>query len=581
MTGTEPSNNQTMTIQQAIERGLEHHQAGRLAEAEDVYNKILKTHPDHPFALHMLGVLACQRGELDLAVDLISKAVAIMPDYLEAHSNLGNAFMDLGKLDKAVFSYNKAIAIKPDYAKGHFNLANALKEQGKLRDAVSSYQNALASMPDFADAHSNLGNTLKELGELDEAINCYHKALAIKPDLAEAHSNLADLLDRANRTEELRAAVSEAQINCPDHPRLSISQALLFKRDGDHEAARDVLIAAGDQVRDPSFLASRAHLLGELCDKLGDTDAAFEYFSEGNHHYSHTPKAKRADAQRYLAKVGILTKRFTSDWVAKWKPFESNDERSDPAFLVGFPRSGTTLLDTILMGHNAITVIEEKNTVDILRDCVERMHGGYPDALANFDTPQLTELRRIYFAELDKIVPSDFRAGVVIDKMPLNLIEVGLIHRVFPKAKFLFAQRDPRDCVLSCFMQHFVINDAMANFLNLKAATRLYDKAMTLWQLYQAIMTLDVHTVRYESLIEDFEGTVSPALDFLGLDWDDGVRNYAETALQRGRISTASYNQVTQDLYTSAQGRWEGYQGHLQPVLPVLNKWAKRMGYES
>ena len=94
-------------------------------------------------------------------------------------------------------------------------------------------------------------------------------------------------------------------------------------------------------------------------------------------------------------------------------------------------------------------------------------------------------------------------------------------------------------------------------------------------------MTLDVHTVRYESLIEDFEGTVSPALDFLGLDWDDGVRNYAETALQRGRISTASYNQVTQDLYTSAQGRWEGYQGHLQPVLPVLNKWAKRMGYES
>ena len=171
------------------------------------------------------------------------------------------------------------------------------------------------------------------------------------------------------------------------------------------------------------------------------------------------------------------------------------------------------------------------------------------------------------------------RSPLVVDKLPLNTIKAGLIHRIFPQARFLFVQRHPCDCVLSCFMQNFKLNDAMVNFLDLADAAQVYDEVMTLWQQYQAVLPLRVHTVRYETLVEAFEETVTPILDFLGVGWDDGVQNYGETALRRGKIDTPSYDQVTQPLYTRARGRWKRYRNHLQPVLPLLLPWARHFGY--
>ena len=238
------------------------------------------------------------------------------------------------------------------------------------------------------------------------------------------------------------------------------------------------------------------------------------------------------------------------------------------------------MLDSILRSHAAISVVEERDTVQSVQSALERLPGGYPDGLAEFDSDHLAELRQIYFTELDKHLEPDDRSAVVVDKLPLNTVHAGLIHRIFPQARFLFAQRHPCDCVLSCFMQNLRLNDAMANFLDLEDAARLYDKVMTLWQQYQAVLPLAVHTVRYESLVEAFEETVAPVLDFLGVDWDDAIKNYAETARQRGRIKTPSYNQVTQPIYTRARGRWERYREHMQPVSPTLLLWAKHFGYD-
>ena len=189
------------------------------------------------------------------------------------------------------------------------------------------------------------------------------------------------------------------------------------------------------------------------------------------------------------------------------------------------------------------------------------------------------ELRQIYFEELDSHLGSEGRSAIIVDKLPLNIVEAGLIHRIFPQARFLFAQRHPCDCVLSCFMQSFYINEAMVNFLDLEDAARFYDKVMTLWQKYLSVLPLEVHTVRYENLIEAFEETLTPLLDFLGVEWDDSIRNYTETASRRERIYTPSYNQVTQPLYTRARGRWERYSKNMQPVLPTLLPWARRFGY--
>ena len=206
-------------------------------------------------------------------------------------------------------------------------------------------------------------------------------------------------------------------------------------------------------------------------------------------------------------------------------------------------------------------------------DAIGRFPGRFSDGLAEIDSGQLTELRKIYFAELDQHLEPESRPEIIVDKLPLNSIEAGLIHRIFPRARFLFSLRHPYDCVLSCFMQNFKLNGAMANFQDLEGAAIMYNKVMGLWQQYQAVLPLEVHTVRYESLIEGFEETLMPLFDFLDVGWDDGVCDYIETAYRRGKINTPSYNQVIQPLYTRSRGRWERYREQMQPVLPLLLPW--------
>ena len=184
------SGQQTLTIQQAIDLGVKHHNAGRLPEAENIYNLILQSEPDQPVVMHLLGVIAHQVGENDTAVDLITKALVLKPDFVEAHNNLGLALQGLGKLDEAVASYNKTLAIKPDFAEAHSNRGTALHALGKRDEAVASYNKAIAIKTDYAEAHYNLGLALQGLGKLNEAVASYNKALAIKPDLSEVHNNL-------------------------------------------------------------------------------------------------------------------------------------------------------------------------------------------------------------------------------------------------------------------------------------------------------------------------------------------------------------------------------------------------------
>jgi hypothetical protein len=155
-----------------------------------------------------------------------------------------------------------------------------------------------------------------------------------------------------------------------------------------------------------------------------------------------------------------------------------------------------------------------------------------------------------------------------------------IIHRVFPNAKFIFSLRHPCDCVLSCFMQTFKPNEAMANFLSLDQAARLYAAVMELWSTYRQKLDLDVHVLKYEDLVQDLESTCKPLLSFLGLEWDDNLHNYQKTAQDRESINTASYHQVIQPLYKQASGRWINYREQMQPVLPILQPWIEAFGYQ-
>jgi len=207
-------------------------------------------------------------------------------------------------------------------------------------------------------------------------------------------------------------------------------------------------------------------------------------------------------------------------------------------------------------------------------DAVARTIGDFV-RLPTLDEAETERLRALYFEALGSV---DERT--VVDKQPLNLLAAPLIHRLFPDAKIVFAQRHPCDVVLSCFMQSFAINDAMASFLDLGDAARLYDLVLTFWERCRDVLPLDVHIVRYEALVEDAEGEMRPLLDFLGLPWDEKVLDNEGAAAGRGHVYTASYSQVQEPIYRRAAGRWERYRAQLAPVLPILAPWAEKMGYD-
>ena len=208
-----------LSLQQAIELAVEHHTAGELSKAESICQQILKSDPNHPVALHLLGVVANQSGKNDIAVDFLKKALALRPDYVEAHNNLGNVLVDIGKLDDAVTSYQKVLEFEPDLAGVHNNLGNAQQQLGRLDEALASFQKALSIEPDLAEAHNNLGLVLQEIGKLEEALESYYKALNIRPNYAEAHYNIGNTLNQLERLNEAVNSYQKALSFKPDYAK--------------------------------------------------------------------------------------------------------------------------------------------------------------------------------------------------------------------------------------------------------------------------------------------------------------------------------------------------------------------------
>jgi hypothetical protein len=264
----------------------------------------------------------------------------------------------------------------------------------------------------------------------------------------------------------------------------------------------------------------------------------------------------------------------TPDWASRMPTLAPDDGIPDLAFVVGFPRSGTTLLDTFLMGHPQTHVVEEGRMLEQATLVISESPG------ADWPLDLVTRARSVYLDELRRNVPADFN-GLVVDKHPMNMMRLAVLHALFPSAKVLFVQRHPCDVVLSGYMQSFRLNHAMANFLDLADAADLYDASMTMWTRSRDAVPQAIHSVVYERLTADPGTELKPALAFLGLDWHDELLDHQTTAKKRGLISTASYDQVVQPLSRAPSGRWRRYRKQLESVLPVLVPWAERLGYGS
>ena len=328
-----------------------------------------------------------------------------------------------------------------------------------------------------------------------------------------------------------------------------------------------------DLLRRPKFLQLKA----KLHHYQKNYKSAFNSFAEMNHSVINSSNYKGKEAQVFFDELLNRSQQLKNIVETPYSQSLAEPSIDTPTFLIGFPRSGTTLLDTILRTHSKINVIEEKAML-----LKAQLHLGNKLSIVdieNLTNGELANAKEIYFKELEKFV-STKSGGCVIDKLPLNIIDVPIIHKLFPTAKFILVLRHPLDSILSCWMQLFRLNPAMANMVELDRIVDFYGEAMTVLELSEKRYSLNVHRIRYEDLVLDMKLEVSNLLMFLELGWENELEDYQETALKRGIISTPSYSQVIEPIYKTASYRWEKYRKPLEKYFVKIEKWTTKFGYE-
>ncbi len=590
--------------------GVRFHQSGRLDRAAVLYEKVLRKQPDHPDALHLLGLVADTAGDHERALDLMTRAVTVNDENAAYHNSRGTVFLALGRTEEAAGSFRRALELNPAYPEAHNNLGNALQDRGRFDEALSCYKMAVHFNPRYAEAHCNRGKALRMLGDRREAVAAHRRALELRPEYVKAHRYLGEVLWDLGDLDGAREAFERALELDPKDADTCVALAVFFERssrleDGLTMAERALRIKPGDlqaQVaaakcerrlgREQDALRrlealERGHLdveggdvalyeLGALYDRTGNHERAYQAYREANERARKSPLWTQVDRDLFPRMIADLTAAFTSEWVESWTPPVPYQGRQ-PVFLIGFPRSGTTLLDQILDAHPALHTMEEKPALDVVKQRVREMPGGYPGALAEMSAEDVTGLRQTYFDEVARYMDG-VPDGILVDKLPLNAMDVGLIHRLFPGAKLLLALRHPCDVVLSGFMQRFEPNPAMVQFGTLADTAEFYRAVMGLWLRYRAVLPLTVVSSRYEDLVAAFEPETRRILDFLELPWDDAILGYAERAKGR-RIATPSYHQVVQPIYSRSVSRWLNYREPMEEVLPILRPFIDAFGY--
>jgi Flp pilus assembly protein TadD len=540
----------------------------RFAEAANCYARIVAADPTDWEVWNNLGNTRLAAGDLAGAIDALGRARDLRPNLAPIQLNYAMSLAAAGRLEESVGPCAQGARLDPHNPAPVLELGKLLCLLGRFGEALEPLRHAAALAPSDAEVQVELGRAHAGLGGLDHAEAAYRIALRLRPGHALALVELGIVLERGNRADLLEPLLQQAEAHGVAAADLAYLNALRLRREGRIEEA---LVAARQAPADVQPLR-RALLIGQLADRAGEAAAAFEAFRQANAIAAKEPAAIAADAECSRDRARALIAWATPDRLSSWTP-APHGERPSPVFLIGFPRSGTTLLDTVLMGHPGIAVLEEAPALQQVEESVPDV-----ERLPRLDVAEIARLRMIYFEEADRLLP-DAVGKVLVDKLPLNLLRVPLIYRLFPDARIVFAQRHPCDIVLSCFMQNFVINDAMANFLDLSEAATFYDLVLTFWDKCRDTLPLNVQTVRYEDVIVDLEREARAVLDFVGLPWDAAVLDHSRTARQRGLINTPSYSQVVQPIYREASGRWERYRSEMAAVLPILAPWALRLGY--
>jgi tetratricopeptide (TPR) repeat protein len=544
--------------------------AENVEAAAEAWGRLARNRPSDWRAWSNLGNTLAAQGRWDEAGDALSKAAALNPADLTIRRNAGAALVEAGRVKDAVAHFAAAAAADPEDVDNRILLARALESLQRHDEAVAEFEAAKRLGGESVATELGLGRRFLAQMRFAEAEAALRRAYSIDPTDRAVICQLGFVLERTNQLDALSKLLNDALAGGLGKDELGHLWAVLARREGRLEEARDLLLKSGPNEDPIGWHA----LMAKIADSMGDSAEAFEAAVTMNRIAREGP-AKSIDLEQFQRKADAyreelhkLARTITPKWGAQ-VPLLMEPSPKRVAFLLGFPRSGTTLLDTFLMGHPEIAVLEEKQLLAAAGQAT-----GQIEDLPTVSNRVLGQARSNYLSALAEEVGGDFD-DLVIDKFPLDMTKAPLIHAIFPGAPIIFAQRHPCDVVLSGFMQPF----GMVNFSDIGEAADYYDAIMGIWTASRDALPLNVHTVVYEELVENPEAVLKPAVAFLGLEWDARILDHQATARARGTITTPSYDQVTEPLSTRASGRWRRYEEQLEPVLPVLLPWAERLGY--
>ncbi len=511
--------------QSELESAFAHHRAGDLETAARSYRRILARTPRHAKALQLLGAVALQEGRDGEAVELLERSIALKPDDAQVQGNLGLVYEKQGRLEDAARCFARAATLEPDSAEAHLNLANILRKQDRLDAAAASYRRALALKPADPAAHLNLGATLQAQGRFDAAVAEYESALAAQPDFAKAYKALV-MARKVAGDDPVVARIEALLRRSPAHPERQI----------------------------------QCHFaLGKCFDDIGDYDRAFEHYRAAN-----TIKKRRLafDGAAFARETERIMATFGQAFFQAGAGLGNPSER--PVFVVGMPRSGTTLVEQILASHPGACGAGELPDMGWMIEDLPRRLGGaapYPECAARIEPDLVADLSHAYLARLAERSHEALR---VIDKTPYNFRRLGFIWLLFPRARVIHCRREPLDVCLSCYFQDFASQPFASDLMDIALFYREYERLMAHWN---TVLPLPVLDVRYEELVDDTEAVSRRIVEFCGLQWDPACLAF------HGRdraVQTASLWQVRQPIYRTSVQRWRRYEKHLGVLMRVL-----------
>jgi Flp pilus assembly protein TadD len=552
------------TAAEYLTLGQQRHRAKDFGAATELYMRAVDADPANAEALMLLGLVCHQESRMGEAEGWYRRALALRPGDADLHFKLAMALMSQEKAEEAAQQLRETVRLRPDAAEAWNNLGGVLHLQGKTEESIQCYREALRLRPDYAEVCLNLGSALRENEQTEVGLHWYREAVRLQPDRPKALNNLATALLETGAVVEAEAYLRRSLSITPNSAQVLyalMANGLYTETDPDAEQLRTLLDNPNLPMLEGSFLHTT---LANLLDREGRFDEAFPHFREAN-------RLRREDARKMSGTFDAAEHaRIVDRIIAAFAPafFENargfGSESQVPVFIVGMPRSGSSLVEQILTYHPEAAGVGELRDLPRLADKLPERLGTperYPECVHALDAASVWSMAEAYLNRVRDL------AGVhrrVTDKLLENFLQLGLIAVLFPRAHVIHCRRDPLDTCISCFCQVFRTMNFTWDLEDFAVYYQNYERLMAYWQ---SVLPMPVHEIIYEKLVAEPERECRRLIEFCGLDWNERCLRFHENPRS---VRTVSKLQVRRPIYDSSIGRWQRYAKHLAPVRKAL-----------